>query len=160
MTIDRRSVLKQLKNLALAGAVGPVVLEVAQAQAAAPAPYRVAPASAWAEEWAVQQFPFDGRHAVALRVPSRSDKRPLVVTLPRASGGEDTLYLVAYHLVCTHLGCTPALPNAAHQLLCPCHGSTFEASDGRAADNRPNPPLRAIRLEVRAGMVVATGYLE
>ena len=39
--------------------------------------------------------------------------------------------LVAYSKVCTHAGCPVGLYEAAsHQLLCPCHQSTFDVLDG------------------------------
>ncbi|WP_027893824.1 ubiquinol-cytochrome c reductase iron-sulfur subunit [Calidithermus chliarophilus] len=146
--MNRRKALRHLATAALA-------TPLARAQAAPPRPYRVVEVAKLEAEWSFFQFPFDGRHALLLRVPRppEGDTRSLAV---EAQGA--TVYLVAYHLICTHLGCTPSTPNAERQLVCPCHGSRFHALDGRAADGRPNPPLRAIALEVRDGVVFATGY--
>ena len=56
--------------------------------------------------------------------------------------------LVAYSKVCTHAGCPVGLYEAAsHQLLCPCHQSTFDVLDGArpvfgpAAARLPQLPL-------------------
>jgi ubiquinol-cytochrome c reductase iron-sulfur subunit len=39
--------------------------------------------------------------------------------------------LIAYSKVCTHAGCPVGLYEASsHQLLCPCHQSTFDVLDG------------------------------
>jgi ubiquinol-cytochrome c reductase iron-sulfur subunit len=68
--------------------------------------------------------------------------------------------LVAYSKVCTHAGCPVGLYVAAsHQLLCPCHQSTFDVLDGAkpvfgpAAARLPQLPLAIDG----AGNVVATG---
>jgi ubiquinol-cytochrome c reductase iron-sulfur subunit len=68
--------------------------------------------------------------------------------------------LVAYSKVCTHAGCPVGLYEASsHQLLCPCHQSTFDVLDGAkpifgpAAVRLPQLPL-AIDLD---GYVYATG---
>jgi ubiquinol-cytochrome c reductase iron-sulfur subunit len=57
--------------------------------------------------------------------------------------------LVAYSKVCTHAGCPVGLYEAAsHQLLCPCHQSTFNVLDGAkpvfgpAAAPLPQLPLK------------------
>ncbi len=56
--------------------------------------------------------------------------------------------LVAYSKVCTHAGCPVGLYEAtSHQLLCPCHQSTFDVLDGAkpvfgpAAARLPQLPL-------------------
>ena len=56
--------------------------------------------------------------------------------------------LIAYSKVCTHAGCPVGLYEAAsHQLLCPCHQSTFDVLDGAkpvfgpAAEPLPQLPL-------------------
>ncbi|MBP2702483.1 Rieske 2Fe-2S domain-containing protein [Microbispora sp. RL4-1S] len=39
--------------------------------------------------------------------------------------------IVAYSKICTHVGCPAALyEQTTHHILCPCHQSTFDASDG------------------------------
>ncbi len=56
---------------------------------------------------------------------------------------------IAYSKLCTHAGCPVGLYEAkSHQLLCPCHQSTFDALDGArpvfgpAAASLPQLPLR------------------
>ena len=140
--MNRRSAIKLLAGSA-------VVLSGARAQSK-PLRVQIASLDKLESVWSVVQYPYEGRHAILLRVPEQIKDRTLEV---------QGIYLVSYHLVCTHLGCTPALPNTDHQLICPCHNSRFWAEDGRAADARPNPPLKAIQLEVNNGMVFAIGYL-
>ncbi|MCG5212233.1 cytochrome bc1 complex Rieske iron-sulfur subunit [Streptosporangium soli] len=39
--------------------------------------------------------------------------------------------IVAYSKICTHVGCPAALyEQSTHHILCPCHQSTFDATDG------------------------------
>jgi ubiquinol-cytochrome c reductase iron-sulfur subunit len=69
---------------------------------------------------------------VVVRLP-KDDLR-----LPPANGGYDADGIVAYSKICTHAGCAialyrvplfpPAEPKPA--LVCPCHYSTFDPSDG------------------------------
>jgi ubiquinol-cytochrome c reductase iron-sulfur subunit len=68
--------------------------------------------------------------------------------------------LVAYSKICTHAGCPVGLYQPeAHQLLCPCHQSTFDVLDGArplagpAAVALPQLPLRIDA----DGFVVADG---
>ncbi len=68
--------------------------------------------------------------------------------------------LVAYSKVCTHAGCPVGLYEASsHQLLCPCHQSTFDVLNGAkpvfgpAAARLPQLPLAVDA----SGQVFATG---
>lgn len=54
--------------------------------------------------------------------------------------------IVAYSKICTHVGCPVALYEAqTHELLCPCHQSTFDMTDGAKVvfgpAKRPLPQL-------------------
>jgi ubiquinol-cytochrome c reductase iron-sulfur subunit len=54
--------------------------------------------------------------------------------------------IVAYSKICTHVGCPVALyEQQTHHLLCPCHQSTFDVSDGAKVvfgpAKRPLPQL-------------------
>ena len=67
---------------------------------------------------------------------------------------------VAYSSICTHLGCPVKLyEQQTHNLLCPCHQSTFSAADGGkplfGPAARPLPQL-AITVDAE-GYFVATG---
>jgi len=55
---------------------------------------------------------------------------------------------IAYSVICTHLGCPVKLyEQQTHHLFCPCHQSTFDASNGAkvvfgpAARSLPQLPL-------------------
>lgn len=60
--------------------------------------------------------------------------KPLIVVRT----GETTF--VALSAVCTHAGCTVRYAAAAHDIACPCHGSTF-ALDGSVTRGPATRPL-------------------
>ncbi|XVQ13638.1 cytochrome bc1 complex Rieske iron-sulfur subunit [Spirillospora sp. CA-255316] len=67
--------------------------------------------------------------------------------------------IVAYSKICTHVGCPAALyEQTTHHILCPCHQSTFDATDGAkvifgpAARSLPQLPLAE-----ENGYLIATG---
>jgi ubiquinol-cytochrome c reductase iron-sulfur subunit len=64
--------------------------------------------------------------------------------------------IVAYSKICTHVGCPVALyEETTHHILCPCHQSTFDASNGAWVIFGPAPrPLPQLPL-----MVDSDGYL-
>ncbi len=145
--MNRRTALKAV-------AVGGAALLLESAKTQNLVAYRIADVAFFEPDGAIAQFPFDGRHGLVVRVPQAQPNRSL-----KLEQKNQTIYLVAYHLVCTHLGCTPALPNADGHLVCPCHLSKFFAHNGQVADSRPNPPLKAIALEQRGTAIFAIGYL-
>lgn len=60
---------------------------------------------------------------------------------------------VAYSAVCTHQRCTVAYQGG--ELVCPCHGSTFDpSSDAEVVAGPANRPLERIPVEVRDGEVL------
>jgi ubiquinol-cytochrome c reductase iron-sulfur subunit len=81
---------------------------------------------------------------------------PGELNVPTVYNGKTLLYsmnwtvdnIVAYSKICTHVGCPVALyEQTTHHILCPCHQSTFDASDGArvvfgpAARSLPQLPL-------------------
>jgi ubiquinol-cytochrome c reductase iron-sulfur subunit len=85
----------------------------------------------------------DGQ-AVLVRVEEGSAIRPR-----QGRGDWSPQGFIAYSKICTHAGCPVGLYEAqAHQLLCPCHQSTFDVLDGArpvfgpAAASLPQLPLR------------------
>jgi len=64
--------------------------------------------------------------------------------------------IVAYSKICTHVGCPVALyDQTTHHILCPCHQSTFDATQGAAVLFGPAPrPLPQLPLTTDA-----QGYL-
>lgn len=65
--------------------------------------------------------------------------------------------LVAFGQLCTHLSCpvVPDLPDG--KLVCPCHKGYFDAATGQPLAGPPRRPLPLIVLEVRDGVIFATG---
>ncbi len=69
----------------------------------------------------------------------------------------DERTLLAYSQKCTHLSCA-VVPDLEHgRLACPCHKGYFEVASGRALAGPPRRPLPRVTLEVRDGVVYATG---
>ncbi|WP_030145052.1 ubiquinol-cytochrome c reductase iron-sulfur subunit [Spirillospora albida] len=67
--------------------------------------------------------------------------------------------IVAYSKICTHVGCPAALyEQTTHHILCPCHQSTFDATDAAKVVFGPAArPLPQLPLDVEDGYLVATG---
>ena len=69
--------------------------------------------------------------------------------------------IVAYSAVCTHTGCdVSGWRGEALRLVCPCHGSEFEATDAALVVGGPAPkPLAMLPLEVARGELrVLSGF--
>jgi ubiquinol-cytochrome c reductase iron-sulfur subunit len=78
-------------------------------------------------------------------------------SLPGAYNG-----IVAYSKICTHLGCPVALyEQRTHHLLCPCHQSTFDLTDGCKVvfgpAKRPLPQL-PITVDEQGYLVAKAGF--
>lgn len=86
---------------------------------------------------------------VEFRYPTADDPCLLI----RLKGGR----LVAYGQKCTHLSCAVIPRPDRGELQCPCHHGFFEVQDGRPIAGPPRRPLPRIQLEVRAGIIWATG---
>jgi Rieske Fe-S protein len=65
--------------------------------------------------------------------------------------------LVAYSQKCTHLSCAVVPDVERGRLHCPCHHGAFDLATGRPVAGPPRRPLPRITLEVRDGVVYATG---
>ncbi|SDR08035.1 ubiquinol-cytochrome c reductase iron-sulfur subunit [Thermostaphylospora chromogena] len=68
--------------------------------------------------------------------------------------------IVAYSKICTHVGCPAALyEQTTHHILCPCHQSTFDATDGGKVVFGPAArPLPQLPIGVDSeGYLIATG---
>jgi ubiquinol-cytochrome c reductase iron-sulfur subunit len=66
--------------------------------------------------------------------------------------------IVAYSKICTHVGCPAALyEQTTHRILCPCHQSTFDATQGAQVIFGPAPrPLPQLPITTNAqGYLVA-----
>jgi ubiquinol-cytochrome c reductase iron-sulfur subunit len=67
--------------------------------------------------------------------------------------------IVAYSKICTHVGCPVALyEQTTHRILCPCHQSTFDATNGAQILFGPAPrPLPQLPIGVDSqGFLIAT----
>lgn len=61
---------------------------------------------------------------------------------------------VAYSAVCTHQQCEVTYQQETSQIVCPCHGSVFEPSNGAQVVNGPaEQPLPEIPVEVQGEQV-------
>jgi quinol---cytochrome c reductase iron-sulfur subunit len=68
--------------------------------------------------------------------------------------------IVAYSKICTHVGCPAALyEQTTHHILCPCHQSTFDATQGaRVIFGPATRPLPQLPIGVDSqGFLIATG---
>ncbi len=65
--------------------------------------------------------------------------------------------LVAYGQECTHLSCAVVPRLERGELHCPCHVGAFDLTTGRPIAGPPRRPLPRIVLEVRDGVIYATG---
>lgn len=67
---------------------------------------------------------------------------------------------LAYDQQCTHLLC-PVVPHVEEGTLhCPCHNGYFDLSTGRPTAGPPRRALGRVTLEIRDGVVYATGLEE
>lgn len=66
--------------------------------------------------------------------------------------------IVAYSKICTHVGCPAALyEQTTHHILCPCHQSTFDATDAAKVLFGPAArPLPQLPISEEDGYLVAT----
>jgi Rieske Fe-S protein len=81
--------------------------------------------------------------AVAVTTPAGD---PVIVSQPTAGTA------VAFSAVCTHQGCLVA-PRGA-DLICPCHGSVFDAKTGAVLQSPATRPLPSVPVTVQNGEVV------
>ena len=79
---------------------------------------------------------------------------------PACSSGRTSSTLVAHGQKCTHLSCAVVPRPERGELHCPCHVGSFDMMSGRPVAGPPRRPLPRIALEVRGGVVYATGVEE
>jgi ubiquinol-cytochrome c reductase iron-sulfur subunit len=89
---------------------------------------------------------------------------PSTFEIPPARVGWNIGGLVAFSKICTHAGCPVALYNVlTHQLVCPCHQSTFDVLKDCKPVFGPAPrslPQLAITTDSSGHVVAQHGYLE
>ncbi|MEQ0557707.1 Rieske (2Fe-2S) protein [Amycolatopsis sp. NEAU-NG30] len=81
--------------------------------------------------------------AKAAKAPDGTD---VIVSRPSESAA------AAFSAICTHQGCTVA-PKGA-DLVCPCHGSVFNALTGEVKQGPASKPLPSVPVKVENGKVV------
>tara|TARA_R110000787_G_scaffold16806_1_gene52726 strand:+ start:4375 stop:4899 length:525 start_codon:yes stop_codon:yes gene_type:complete len=107
-------------------------------------------------------YPKDLQQGV-VRNRSRLNLVMVVRVDPRALSAQTTAYatdgLVAYSAVCTHTGCTVEGWNAGtRRMICPCHGSEYDAADAARVTFGPAPkPLAMLPLTVVDDALVISG---
>ncbi|MBL3667821.1 Rieske (2Fe-2S) protein [Streptomyces sp. M2CJ-2] len=67
-------------------------------------------------------------------------------------GADDSF--TAYSTVCTHASCAIGKLEGT-KLICPCHGSEFDATTGKVLREPAVAPLTPLSVEVRNGTIVA-----
>ncbi|MFF3645993.1 Rieske (2Fe-2S) protein [Streptomyces sp. NPDC002564] len=60
----------------------------------------------------------------------------------------------AYSTICTHAGC-PINKLEGHKLICQCHGSQFDATNGKVLHEPAVEPLAELPVKVTDGKIVA-----
>jgi Rieske Fe-S protein len=87
--------------------------------------------------------------SVLFNYPAAHDSCILVRT------GENSF--VAFSQKCTHLSCAVVPQPESKRFFCPCHEGAFDLESGRPVAGPPRRPLPRISLEIRNGVIYATG---
>ena len=98
----------------------------------------------------VDQIPLGG--SFAFSYPAAND--PCLLLRP------DEKSLVAFSQKCTHLSCAVVPQPERNCFHCPCHEGFFDLKSGNPIAGPPRRPLPRIKLEVRGGVIYATGVEE
>ncbi|MSQ93271.1 MAG: Rieske (2Fe-2S) protein [Gemmataceae bacterium] len=81
----------------------------------------------------------------------------ILLRVPAEPGAALEKTILAYDQKCTHLSCAVVPDLEQGCLHCPCHHGCFDLHSGRAIAGPPRRPLTRITLEIRAGVIFATG---
>jgi len=139
--VARRDFSKFMVLTSLAFVVGQVVIAVQnffRRRRGAPPVQRIA---------ALGDVPVGG--ALEFNYPGAHD--PCLLIRPKADS------LLAYSQSCTHLSCAIVPRVGRNEIHCPCHDGHFDLETGRPIAGPPRRPLTRILVEVRQGVVYATG---
>lgn len=143
--LSRRSALRGAAVAGVAAVVGFVVARASRAGAPRPGTaanaYGPGAPSGERELARLDQVPSGGGAVVA------DDK----VVLTR--GTDDVVH--GFSAICTHQGC-PVSSVAAGAIVCPCHGSRFDATTGAVVTGPATRPLPPVTVVVRDGVVYST----
>jgi Rieske Fe-S protein len=143
--LSRRSALRGAAVAGLGAVVGFVVARAGRGDAPRPGTaanaYGPGAPSGDRELARLDQLPSGGGLVVA------DDK----IVLTR--GSDDVVH--GFSAICTHQGC-PVSSVAAGAIVCPCHGSRFDAATGAVLTGPATRPLPPLPVEVRDGVVWST----
>jgi Rieske Fe-S protein len=152
MDVDRRSVL-QVGGLVVVGGVvaacssgSPGGTSTPAATAANPGSAASAPATSTGGAGGISLTPVsDVPVGGGVILPDQA----VVVTQPQAGT------IKGFSAICTHQGCLVGSV-VDNEIICPCHGSKFSATDGSVITGPATQPLAAAPVAVDGGNVVLT----
>lgn len=114
-------------------------------------------------------MPADLTHETEHHLEERAKAAAVIVRIdPKLAKDEKSMAMgvdgvLAFSKICTHVGCPVALyEQQTHHMLCPCHQSTFDVTDGAKVIFGPaHRPLPQLKIEVDdEGYLVAPGDFE
>ena len=145
--LSRRSLLGGFAVAALGGVAGYLV---AQGSDAADAKQPATAANGYGPPAGRPGGPANGQQLVAEdAVPAGGGVVVDGVVVTRTDSGA----VQAFSATCTHQGCTVSSV-AQGRIVCPCHGSSFDAATGAVLSGPATRPLPAVDVTLRRGFVV------
>ena len=143
-TIDRRTVLVSGVVVAGAGVLAACGSSSAQSSStdAASAPSGASSNGAGGVQVATSDVPVGGGKIL--------DNPQVVITQPTAGTYK------AFSSICTHAGCAVAGVQQG-QIVCPCHGSIFSATDGSVLQGPAPTPLAPVNITVDGSSISISG---
>jgi arsenite oxidase small subunit len=96
---------------------------------------------------------------VSFDYPLKGQKSVLIDLGEEVPGGAgDNKSIVAYSVLCQHMGCPVGYQEDRKRFLCACHQSVYDpAREGYVVQGVAQRPLPQIALEIEDGDIVATG---
>ena len=141
-SVSRRDLVKFIVLTSLAFTTGQFWLVGKEAFAPTPRALPAAPIAG------IDDLPVGG--SLVFEYPEEDHTPRLLVRTGEAS-------FVAYDQQCTHLLCPVVARVEEGALHCPCHNGYFDLETGQPTAGPPRRPLARVTLEVRDGIVYATG---
>lgn len=97
--------------------------------------------------------------AVEFGYPLKGQKNMLLDMGDAVPGGVgDNSSIVAYSILCQHMGCPVGYEEADKHFICPCHQTLYDpARDGYVIQGVAQRPLPRVQLEIDGDDIVAVG---
>jgi len=154
MNVDRRAVLQVGGLVAVGGVVAACSSGSSSEQSSAAAPTQAGTAAASSATAGGSAAPGSVALTPVADVPVGGGvilpDAAVVVTQPKEGD------IKAFSAICTHQGClVGSVEN--NEIVCPCHGSKFSATDGSVLQGPATQPLAAAPVAVSGGNVVLNG---